>query len=267
VASYARAERLPVAVHIAESEIEQELVTRAAGAFADGLRARQIAVAPRSSSPIQLLASLEVLGARPLLIHCVRVDARDIATIAAEQCSVAHCPASNAKLGHGIAPLSDLVAAGIAVGLGSDSMAGNNHMDLLEEARLAVLLQRARHLSPSEITPAAALHLATLGGAAALGLDGEIGSLEVGKAADLAAFPLRNLAPTFDVESAVIFALPGTEASLVTVAGRELVRDGQLLARDPELADRVQRVADALHSWRRANVPSPPESRARPLPA
>src|SRR4029077_5409212 len=133
---------LPIAVHIAESDFEHELIARGTGPLADGLRTRNLPVAPRARSPIALLHARNVLAAHPLLIHCVRVDDADIALIAEARCAVAHCPASNAKLGHGTAPLTRLLAAGIDVGIGSDSMASNNRMDLLEEARLAAFVQR-----------------------------------------------------------------------------------------------------------------------------
>ena len=124
--------------------------------------------APRrrsSSSP-----TLGVLDVAPLLIHCVRVDAHDIANDRRQSRSpVAHCPASNAKLGHGIAPLDEMLAAGITVGLGSDSMASNNRMDMLEEARLALLAQRARIGSWETPEAVDVLELATIGGARALG--------------------------------------------------------------------------------------------------
>ena len=251
VARYARDANLPIAIHIAESTLEQELVVRGDGAFADGLRARGIPVAPRARTPIELLAARDVLSSRPLLIHCVRVDRADVARIAEAHCSIAHCPASNAKLGHGIAPLSDFMAAGITVGLGSDSMASNNRMDILEEARLAALFQRARLGSFSDMSASEALHLATLGGARAIGLDREIGSLEVGKAADLAAFPLDAVGPVHDPTAAAVFALPGTKASFVTVAGRELVRDGVVVTKDPALEERVRANAQALQNWLR----------------
>ena len=256
VARYARESHLPVAVHIAESGLEHDLVVRGEGAFADGLRARGIAVAPRARTPIELLANLDVLSARPLLIHCVRVDDMDIARIARSRCGIVHCPASNAKLGHGIAPLTDFMAEGIPVGLGSDSVASNNRMDLLAEARLATLFQRARLGSFAEVSASEAIHLATLGGARAIGLDAEAGSLEVGKAADLAAFPLDSLGPIHDPLAAAIFGLPGARASFVAVAGRELVRDGVLLAEDPALQERVQASADALQGWLRTATPS-----------
>lgn len=223
-------ESLPIAVHVAESEAEHLLVSRAEGDFADALRTRDIPVSPRAGTTIQLMERSGVLRATPLLIHCVRVDGADIALMAERGATVAHCPASNAKLGHGTAPLQEMLDAGIAVGLGTDSVASNNRMDLLDEARLGVFMARARQGSWSAVPAAQALELATLGGARALGIDAVVGSLEPGKAADLAAFPLDGLhvAPVQDPASALVFAGSGRGARLVTVAGRELVRDGRL---------------------------------------
>lgn len=259
IGKYAREADLPIAVHIAESAVEQSLVVQGTGVFADGLRGRGIPVTPRARSPIALLSALGVLEARPLLIHCVRVDESDIAIIADTRCAVAHCPASNAKLGHGIAPLSSLLASRVPVGLGSDSVASNNQLDILEEARLALLFQRARLTMPAIIPAAVALSLATLDGARALGLEREIGSLETGKAADLAAFPSGNLGPIHDPEAHAVLTLPGTMASLVTVAGRELVRDSKPVKADPMLLERVQQSANALDHWLRSesgrNIP------------
>ena len=249
-ATYARAEALPIAVHIAESEDESSLVQEALGGWADSHRARGLAVVPRAGSPIRLLERTRVLDARPLLIHCVRADADDVRIIARHDCAVAHCPASNAKLGHGIAPLTELLHAGVRVGLGSDSVASNNRMDLLDEARLAVLMQRARAGRPNVVSATEVLELATLGGARALGLEGEVGSLDVGKSADLAAFPLdhaRSL-PVYDPATALVFSASGRAATFVAVAGRPLVQESRLVgaaASPPSTED----VARALADW------------------
>ncbi|HTK47790.1 MAG TPA: amidohydrolase family protein [Gemmatimonadaceae bacterium] len=250
-AALSRELHAPIAVHVAESALESALVTEGAGAFADGLRARGIDAGPRGRSPIALLDALGVLGADPLLIHCVRVDDADVRAIAAHRCAVAHCPASNARLAHGIAPLAALLAAGVDVGLGSDSVASNDRMDLLDEARLALLLATVREQRVGALTASDALALATLGGARALRMDAEIGSLDVGKSADLAAFPLgaSARAPTHDPVSAAVLALAGTPASFVAVAGRTLVRDGAPVDADHGLAARVQRSADRLRAW------------------
>jgi cytosine/adenosine deaminase-related metal-dependent hydrolase len=224
-------ENLPIAIHAAESEAEHRLVTEAQGDFADGLRARSIEVSPRGQSTIELLDRLGVLESRPLLIHCVRATPDDIRRIADNQCAIAHCPASNAKLGHGVADLAGFLEAGVRVGVGSDSVASNNRMDILDETRLALLFGRAVGRKWNSFPASLGLELATLRGAAALGLDSEIGSLDVGKSADLAAFPLdvAHAQPVQDPESALLFATSGRGAKLVTVAGEELVRDAGLV--------------------------------------
>lgn len=264
-ADYSRTESLPIAVHIAESEDEFRFVTEAAGEWADDHRRRGVPVAVRGASPITVLERTGVLAARPLLIHCVRVAEADVASIARHGCAVAHCPASNAKLGHGIAPLTDLLEATVRVGLGSDSVASNNRMDLLDEARLAVLMQRVRTGRHDAVSASAALELATLGGARALGLDRDIGSLDVGKSADLVAFPLHDArsAPVYDPVTTLVFSAAGARATFVCVAGNVLVRDSELIgaaAVPPNLAAS----ADALAAWSAAaNVHSRVETIAR----
>jgi cytosine/adenosine deaminase-related metal-dependent hydrolase len=248
---FANSRELPLAMHIAESGPELDLVTRGTGDFAESWQRRGFNVSPRARSPIALLEERGALERGPLLIHCVRVDAADIAIIARYRCSVAHCPASNAKFGHGIAPLLPLIAAGIRVGIGSDSVASNNRMDMLDEARLSVLIHRAATQRHDAFGAHEALQLATIGGARALGIDARVGSLEVGKDADLAAFGISSARtiPTGDPYSAAIFALPGRSAELVTVKGRVLVERGRVRAADEALAARVQAVGTALATW------------------
>lgn len=250
-AELARREGLPIAVHAAESEAEHLLVTRAEGAFADALRARGIPVAPRATSTVDLLERTGVLEAKPLLIHCVRVDRAEAGRLAAHGCTVAHCPASNAKLGHGFADLAGLLEAGVPVGLGSDSVASNNRMDMLDEARLAILLARAVRGTFDGLPAALGLELATIRGARALGLEAEVGSLEEGKSADLAAFPLdrADAQPVQDPGSALLFATSGRGASFVTVAGEVLVRGGRLVREIPDDAAVVRDAAEELRRF------------------
>jgi 5-methylthioadenosine/S-adenosylhomocysteine deaminase len=181
----------------------------------------------------------------------VRADGADIEIMARHSCSVAHCPASNAKFGHGIAPILPFIAAGIRVGIGSDSVASNNRMDILDEARLAVLIHRAATKRHDAFGADEALELATLGGARALGLDSRIGSLEVGKDADLAAFRTDNprTTPLGDPYAAVVFALPGRTAELVTVRGRVLVERGRARLADTALGERVSGAGTTLATW------------------
>lgn len=267
VAEYARTARLPVAVHVAESRAEADLVERGNGAFAGGLRRRGITVAPRARTPLALLDATGLLQLRPLLIHAVRADADDIALVRHHDAAVAHCPVSNARLGHGIAPLAGFRAAGVRVGLGSDSVASNNRMDILHEAHAAVLMHGVATGSAAGLAADAALRLATLGGAEALGMGDEIGSLEPGKAADLAAFRIDTPVgiPVQDPAAALVHALTGRDASFVAVAGRVLLRDGQMVSTDPGVSDRVRDAGARLGRWHaeivahgRISIPSSP---------
>ncbi len=256
-AALSRRESLPMAVHVAESPAEMLFVRDGAGPFADQLRARRIAVAPQAESPIALLEATGVLAAKPLLIHVIQADDRDMQRIADAGASIVHCPISNAKLGHGIAPLDRMLAHGIRTGLGTDSVASNDRMDLLGEARQATLFHSLRAAAPDALSAHEALALATQGGADALGLGRRIGTLDVGKDADLAAFPLHHedAQPLFDPAVALVHALAGkVEACLVTVQGRELVQTGVITIHDETLSLRVGAWRDRLQKWRRAST-------------
>ncbi|MCI0432221.1 MAG: amidohydrolase family protein [Gemmatimonadetes bacterium] len=261
VAAWARAERLPMAVHAAESEAERKLVTMGEGPFGERLRARGIRTAPRGRSTIALLDALGALDARPLLIHCVTVDADDIRRIAATGATVAHCPTANARLGHGIAPLTDLLEAGVSVGLGTDSVASNNRLDILEEARLAQLQQRARIHDATALPAADLLRMATLDGARALGLAARIGSLEPGKDADLCALSLAgaHVRPVHDPAAAVIHAARASDIVFVSVRGRALVDGGVIRMID---VPRARADLDALAQRLRAT-----SARTQPVPS
>lgn len=253
-AKFAHSRDLPLAMHVAESEAERDLVVDGCGDFSHDLRKRGIGCDSRARSPIELLAARGTLDRGALLIHCVRVDDADIEIMASRRCAVAHCPASNAKFGHGVAPVVKFLEAGIPVGLGSDSVASNNRMDILDDARLAALVQRALTGRHDVFDAKESLELATVGGARALGLESRIGSLEVGKEADLAAFrtDISRTTPVGDPYAAAVFALPGRSAEVVTVRGRVLVRGGQALAADTALVERVNAAGTALASWRAA---------------
>ncbi len=253
VAEFARAGQWPVAVHIAESTAESAFVRDGTGPFAEGHRARGIAVTPHACSPIALIDECGVLDTRPLLIHAIQLDAADIARIARSGATVVHCPISNLKLGHGIAPIAALRAAGVAVGLGTDSVASNDRVDLLGEARLAALLYAAQAGTPDALSAHDALAMATIGGARALAMDDEIGTLDVGKAADLTAFALSapDAQPVHDPAVTLVHALAGAAPAVLTVvAGRELLRDGALTHRDAERQSRIEALGERLRTWR-----------------
>ncbi|HTI05802.1 MAG TPA: amidohydrolase family protein [Gemmatimonadales bacterium] len=173
-AAFARRERLPIAVHIAESEAETDFVRDGAGPFASLFGARSISVEARHCSPVEYLTQLGVLGRDTLCIHCVQVDDADIELLRAAAATVAHCPLSNVAHRHGRSPYGRMRQAGIPVGFGTDSVVSVGELDLWAEAAAAGLRGEP------------ALRALTLDGARALGWESEIGSLEVGKAADLA---------------------------------------------------------------------------------
>jgi len=180
---------LPIATHLAESEAETEFLRTGQGtwqAFA------QMLVPPLGSTGIRALAEANLLGPHMLAAHCVQADAEEIALLAANDVAVAHCPRSNGYLGCGVAPLRDLLDAGVRVSIATDSPASTPSFDMFDEMRAAIIGARARERRPDALSAADALELATLGGARALGLDAEIGSLAPGKWADLTVLSLAT---------------------------------------------------------------------------
>ena len=194
---------LPVATHISESESEVRYLHDGGGPWA-GI---PWLVEPAGTTGTRLLAREGLLRPGTIAAHCVVLDDEEIALLAAAGVSVAHCPRSNAAVGSGIAPLREFVAAGIAVGLGTDSPASAPSFDFFEELRAVVLLARARERRPDALSPSLALELATLGSARALGLEAEVGSLAAGKRADLAIVSLEGspYLPWEDPAAAVVF--------------------------------------------------------------
>ena len=254
IAEFAVAEHLPLMMHAAETAMEVSLMREGSGPFADGLRSRGIKWRAPGVSTIQYLNDLGILRTRPLLAHCIDVDETDIDTLRETQTRVAHCPKSNAKLGHRVAPFGKFLEAGIAVGLGSDSVASNNTCDLLEEARFALLIARsesARENRQRQFSASGLLHTATAGGARALGLEGEVGELKEGLQADFAVVSLNNAhqIPSYDPESTLIFGSSGRDVFLTVVAGREVYRDGRVLGVDEDgLRARMKEIAVKLRS-------------------
>jgi 5-methylthioadenosine/S-adenosylhomocysteine deaminase len=182
------------------------------------------------------------------------VDDKDIETMVETKSKVAHCPKSNAKLGHGRAPLRQFLDKGIVVGLGSDSVASNNTCDILEEARFATLLSRSAHReekSDRMIDAFDALSAATFGGARALGLDGHTGDLLVGLQADLTVVSVQGVhqLPSYDPLSTVVFSSSGRDVVLTVVAGQEVFRDDKVVNVDEDrLRARMGEIAEKLRA-------------------
>lgn len=206
--------KAPFLIHLAETRKEQ-----------------QDALQQRGKSPTKTLLDLGLLEGRTLAAHAVWLDDADITILAEKKVGVAHCPSSNMKLASGAAPVIKLLEAGVAVGLGPDGPAGsNNDFDMLEEANLASNLQKVTSMNPQVLPAKQAAEMLTILGAQALEMDQEIGSLEVGKRADLVVLSLKlpRTQPVFDAYSQLIYASKGSDVQHVMVEGKWVVREGKL---------------------------------------
>jgi 5-methylthioadenosine/S-adenosylhomocysteine deaminase len=212
---------VPLLIHLSETKIEND----------DALRDRHM-------TPTRLLESLGVLNGPTIAAHGVWLDDADIRILKAHGTGVAHCPSSNMKLASGVAPVLKLLAAGITVGLGTDGPAGsNNDFDMMEEMNLAANLQKVTSGDPTALPAEKAIAMATVEGARVAGLAKEIGSIEIGKRADLITIRLDrpHAVPLYNVYSQIVYALKGSDVEDVAVNGRPLVRDGRSLTLDPAL--------------------------------
>jgi 5-methylthioadenosine/S-adenosylhomocysteine deaminase len=205
----------PLIIHLSETKKENE-----------------DALAQRHMTPTKVLDSLGVFNGRTVAAHCVWVDEADMGVLKERGVGVAHCPSSNMKLASGVAPVVRMLALGIAVGLGPDGPAGsNNDFNLFEEMDLAAKLQKVTTLNPQALPASAALEMATIRGARALGMEKEIGSLEAGKRADavLVRIDRPHAVPLYDAVSQMVYALKAGDVRDVMVNGRAVVRDGRIL--------------------------------------
>jgi cytosine/adenosine deaminase-related metal-dependent hydrolase len=199
--------------HAAETPVELQIVKRETG-----------------NDELAYLDAVGISGPRAALAHCVWVDPAGIARLARQQTNVVHCPSSNLKLGSGIAPIPEMLAAGCRVGLGADGAPCNNRLDGFAEMRLAALIQKPRR-GPDALPAAQVLELATLGGARAVGLESEIGSIEVGKRADLVVLDLAGphaQPEDADLVSRIVYSARAADVRHVLVDGRLVVKDATL---------------------------------------
>jgi 5-methylthioadenosine/S-adenosylhomocysteine deaminase len=208
---------LPIHMHVHETldEIQQSLATH-------------------KVRPLERLRLLGLLGPQFIGVHAVHLLDEEIALLTEQSCHVAHCPSSNLKLGSGIAPNARLLDAGIDVGLGTDGAASNNRLDVWEEMRLAALLAKGVTGRADAVPAHAALSMATLNGAKALGLDSQLGSLAPGKQADIVAVDLTSAAtqPCYDPISQLVYSAGRDQIRHVWVAGEMVVKDGHCLSLD-----------------------------------
>ncbi|HEX8501024.1 MAG TPA: 5'-deoxyadenosine deaminase [Pyrinomonadaceae bacterium] len=228
VARLARERGVMIHTHASENRSEIELVERETG-----------------MRNVVYLDSLGVSGPHVLLAHCVHLDEGEVSLLASKGTHVAHCPSSNMKLGSGVAPVTELLAGGVSVSLGADGAPCNNRLDMFTEMRSAALLQKVSRGADALPAPRV-LRMATLGGARALGLETEVGSLEVGKRADITVVELGRLhtTPLPDVVSTLVYAAEARDVRDVLIDGRIVLRDGGL-----QTLDEREVVADAARQY------------------
>lgn len=260
VRQWAASRGLPVCIHAAESHEESLLIEEGKGPMAEALRSRGIRWSAPGCSPVQYLDRLQVLGPGTMLVHCVRLHVRDFPILKRSGVSVAHCPKSNWKLGHGWMDLKQVFQAGIPLGLGSDSVASNNSMDLFEEMRFGLFNPSWFSGSDGPLEAGGArevfaadqaLRLATLGGAEALGLSASIGSLQAGKQADLIGVDLSGIhtMPVFSPVTAIVHSARASDVILTMVGGEVLFEKGTVTTLDEaDLKKRIGRILQKMKS-------------------
>ncbi|MGQ7957240.1 TRZ/ATZ family hydrolase [Pseudomonas sp. SP16.1] len=215
------ADELDAGIHVHVHETAQEVAD---------------ALAKHGERPLARLARLGLLGPRFQAVHMTQIDESDLELLVESNSSVIHCPESNLKLASGFCPVERLWQAGVNVAVGTDGAASNNDLDLLGETRTAALLAKAVAGSATALNAHGALRMATLNGARALGLEGQIGSLEVGKLADLVAFDLSGLAqqPVYDPVSQLIYASGRDCVKHLWVGGKQLLDERRLTRMDED---------------------------------
>lgn len=216
VAALARARGVMVHTHASENRTECELVQQESGV-----------------RNIVYLDNVGLTGRHVALAHCVHLSVDEIDILKTTGTNVVHCPSSNLKLGSGIAPIAKLLEEGVSVSLGADGAACNNRLDMFTEMRTAALLQKALH-GPEVLPASRVLRMATIDGAKALGLEAEIGTLEVGKRADVSVIRLDRLhsTPVSDAVSALVYSAEADDVETVIVDGEVVMKDRSLLTLD-----------------------------------
>ncbi|MFX0198813.1 MAG: amidohydrolase family protein, partial [Candidatus Hodarchaeota archaeon] len=218
VKEVAERHNLKIYMHVAESRREIKEIKRKHGC--DG--------------SIEYLDRLGLLSPKLVAAHCIHVSSNEIELIRMKGAGVAHCPTSNAKLGDGIAPLIDFFKAKIPLGLGSDGPATNNCIDMFQEMKFACLLQRAARCDPTVIKAKDVLEMATIRGAKLLGLDNEIGSIEIGKRADIIIvdFQKPHLYPRANIVSHLVYSTKASDVDTSIVDGKVIMRNRRVLTMD-----------------------------------
>lgn len=215
---------------------------------------------------LAILERIGFLDSPTLAVHCVHLTERDLRILKARGVAVSHNPTSNMYLASGVAPVPQMLLAGIPVGLATDGPASNNNQNMIQALKFGALLHKVHTLDPTAITAEQTLEMATIGAARALGIDDRVGSLEAGKRADVVILDLRTVfaAPVHHPVSSLVYAAIGSEVETVVIDGRIVMEDGRILTVPEEEALRnAQRASEEL--LERARVPRPKDRPWRPL--
>ena len=234
VKSLCREKQVLFFIHAAETQEEVALVQSLYG-----------------KTPINHLDGLGLLDERSVVVHAVHIDSREMEILSQSRTAVAHCPESNMKLASGIAPVVEMLKKGVLVGLGTDGCASNNDLDLFKEMDTAAKLEKVHRLDPTVMKARTVLRMATISGAGVLGLRSQIGSLEVGKQADLILLDLNkpHLTPCYDPFSLIVYSVQGSDVHSVMIAGRMVMEDRKILTFDlDEVLKRVTRLSRSIGS-------------------
>jgi 5-methylthioadenosine/S-adenosylhomocysteine deaminase len=242
VRQYAEQEHIQLTTHIAESPDEGMFVRFGTGIFADRWRQRAIPLDPPGCSPLAYIDRLGLLRPETLLVHAIDLEDADIQRLSEKRPMLVHCPKSNAKLAQGVARIPEIRRAGVIVGLGSDSVASNNVVDMFEEMREAVFQQRCRTQKLDSLDAQTVFRMATLGGAECLGLEEDLGSLDLGKCADFVVVDLNDPAvqPVHDPIETMVYSASRRNIRATYIGGREVNPD------PTDLLKEISRAAERL---------------------
>jgi len=219
----------PVGIHLLENKAEREQLQEKFGKGA-----------------VSYLRDIGYLGDKLIAFHCVCLDDKDINLFARHNCMVVHNPASNMKLASGIAPVPDMLKAGVTVGLGTDGCASNNNLDMIKDMSLAAKLHKVTRLDPTVMDAQTVVRMATIEGAKTLGMDKITGSLEIGKKADLIIMGLNkpHLTPLYNEYSQLVYAASGADVDTVIINGKVVMENRKLLTIDEnEVMQKVREIA------------------------
>jgi 5-methylthioadenosine/S-adenosylhomocysteine deaminase len=223
---------LPLQIHLSETSEEVNEILKKAG-----------------KRPVHYLDELGLINDGLIVAHAVHLDDREIECLKENRVKVVHVPESNMKLGSGVARVLDMVRLGMPIGLGTDGCSSNNNLDMLQEMDTAAKLSKVFSLDPVALDAETVLRMATTWGASVLGLEDQIGTLEVGKKADIIVVDLQvpNLCPVYDPLSALVYSASGADVKDVIVDGKVLMKDRTFTTLDPnEIMERVRRISSDI---------------------